>query len=156
MVPVILTAIVVIVPVSPVVAVAVFAVTAIAVGILWPPVVPGFVPAASDMAFLPAAVMTPVGAPWRHSSAIMAVVTMVDLTASLFDIARARRLAGICKPGTVFRPGSSRLGQHAGQQHGRGRTDGQFRSDSRGTFQHEFLRNGRPGGSMDRSIAQTH
>ena len=58
---------------------------------------------------------------------------------ALFDIAGAGRRILVRQPAFALGLRCRGSRQHAGHQRDRNRADGQFRSDSRGTCQHDFL-----------------
>ncbi|MBE9552881.1 MAG: hypothetical protein IMF05_05395 [Proteobacteria bacterium] len=79
------------------------------------------------------------GLPYWRRPAVMPVVTVVDLPASLFDIAGAGRRILVRQPALMLGLRCRGSRQYAGHQRDRSRANGQFRSDSRGTCQHDFL-----------------
>ena len=66
---------------------------------------------------------------WRHP-AVITVVTVVDLPASLFDIAGAGRRILVRQPAFMLGLRCRGSRQYAGHQRDRCRANGQFRSDS--------------------------
>lgn len=86
-----------------------------------------------------AATVTRLGQPYWRLPAVITVVTVVDLPASLFDIAGAGRLIVVWQPALMLGLRCRGSRQYAGHQRDRSRANGQFRSDSRGTCQHDFL-----------------
>ena len=77
--------------------------------------------------------------PYWRLPAVIPVVTVVDLPASLFDIAGAGCLLVVWQPALILGLRCRGSRQYAGHQRDRCRANGQIRSESRGTCQHDFL-----------------